>query len=288
MPVKSESKFGIVAVVDALGISNLRIDEALDFIQRRDLILKDQVLEDLVKHNAKDIDKYLSKPELFTFGDTIVFAWEILDTAAPGRHFGVLYASDWLRAVMFKSLQYTSQRLFFRGAISIGRYVVDGNGILGPAIADAAAWYSAANWIGIIATPTLAHTINTLYAFKGAKGFNTRVAPRYMKYDVPLNRSYSEKHGSSTLDTWAIAWPYEFYEDIKKLDDAEAAFSMVLEVQANNSDNVKIPLGTEAKYANTIKFFNAFVDWRAKNTGWEALATYHSYAKDQAEKGKNK
>jgi|SRR5579885_517659 len=277
---KPEKKFGIVAMLDALGVSSLRMHEAEEFIRRRNALINDPIITEAARRNTSVQGRsVLAKPTVFSFGDTIIYAWEIEDSSDSFAAFNAsLYVSDWLRPLIYRSLFTTDGPLLFRGAISIGQYLIDGSSLLGPAIADAAAWYNAANWIGVITTPTLSFMIDTLYAAgdKAAEGYKSDIAPRYVRYDTPLNQLHAKKHGSDKLDTWCLAWPFEFYDGAESPMSAHVEFGICFQATRDNSDSVRVPMGTELKYENTIKFFRYFEKWRTENPGWVALTTYQT------------
>jgi len=147
-----KSKFGIIAMVDALGMRNATVAESKQFIGD---------IQTFLKHLPKFMADYFNQlpntpkskkfndqpPQLATFGDTLIFSWEItpqeLSAYIPDVGFFLSYVILW-------GLE---NKIAFRGAVSVGDYIQSEATVLGPAISDAAAWHDCPEMIGIIATP---------------------------------------------------------------------------------------------------------------------------------------
>lgn len=138
-----------------------------------------------------------------------------------------------------------------RGAMSVGEYIEGGNCVLGPAVADAAAWYEQADWIGVVSTPSCYFSILTLTESPlppdTPKDFT--FLKWFVEYDVPLR-------DGSTKRLWAIPWPY----DVLACKIPQAKHGMVLKAGAILKE-MTIPKGTESKYFNSFDFFQ----WYAEN-----------------------
>ena len=74
----------------------------------------------------------------------------------------------------------------FRGATTAGKFIIEGDSFIGPAIDEVAQWYELADWIGVIFTPSA----KMLYTNKFGHG---------KLYDVPL------KNG--VYNTICVNWP---------------------------------------------------------------------------------
>jgi hypothetical protein len=133
--------------------------------------------------------------------------------------------------------------ILFRGSFAIGTYLEDAetNTVMGDAVADAAAWYDRAAWLGVASTPRT----NTALECYAPKVLND-VEFIHM-YPVPLT-------DGSTIDLYVVSWPGMFHEEEtlkKKKTDSWSWFIKLL-------NNFPVPAGTEAKFANIKQYF-AFV-----------------------------
>src|SRR5450432_2944472 len=74
-------KHGIVAMIDALGVRNSTIQESIHFIKNVQSIV--EVVPAFMSGYVETVEKKKKKkfeaepPELITFGDTIVFSWQM-------------------------------------------------------------------------------------------------------------------------------------------------------------------------------------------------------------------
>jgi hypothetical protein len=156
-----------------------------------------------------------------------------------------------------------------RGAVAFGKYLASGSKVLGPAVSDAASWYAAADWLGVMLTPKtglLWDSIVTRRAARKAAAEETeeartirRKAVReamwivWTEWEVPL--SAADRSHSPAVRAWAAGWPflYEAMAHIPPDGDARADLLGLL-------SECHVPLGTEGKYANTVRFFDGCRD----------------------------
>jgi hypothetical protein len=226
--------YGIVVMLDALGVSNYRIDETISFIQKRNELI--QWLESFENLQVSKVPD-LPRVKIATFGDTIIFTW------ATGKNNVTKMLpniGEWVRTTIRWGV---ANEILLRGSISIGEYIADGTTVLGPAIADAAAWYEAAEWFGVILTPkSQLYCISLIERSRNNENpNNVSFEDYFVNYPVPL------KTGPKNL--WAISWPYDFFN---LQDDKMSA----LEVLSTALWYFPMPKGTESKYENSIAFFN--------------------------------
>jgi hypothetical protein len=146
----------------------------------------------------------------------------------------------------------------WRGSVAIDHYVIDDSSVLGPAVADAAAWYEAANWLGIVATPRTSHILKSDPAINGS----------FVDYDVPLSG------GTHTSRLPAVNWVQSFVSELflqrrqtaARDTNATAPFEEVVTIEncschlADLLSRFRIPRGTEMKYSNTTAFFHTFLE----------------------------
>jgi hypothetical protein len=225
---------GLVAILDALGAKNYSEEEIFRFLDSRDT-----VLEKLAERaRSGHIDK--ARLQFFTFGDTIVIVYRALEQVSYKdlSEFGLR-----MRAFMMHSL--TSQ-ILFRGAISLGRLYVDdaSNTVMGAAVSDAADWYDRADWIGLQTTP---HASMYIEAKLGR--LNKNLDHVFFNYDVPLK-------GGGHVAVKAINWPKAFYVRGLRPPGRHPTRSMLLSLLAEHQS----PRGTEAKFFNSIAFFDKVVE----------------------------
>lgn len=210
---------GLVVLLDSLGTSGFSLSECAPFLTDRKVFLDEFVrkLHEMRGHTGtQDV-------HTFTFGDTILVAIEhpLDDSLIADLGRLIAYGAYW--CVPFG----LHRRLRWRGAFSLGQFVVDAgsNTVLGPAVADAASWYDKADWIGMTATPQCGH-------YLGIAAAQMRDAPYAVQYEVPLA-------AGGTRKLWALPWP----DSLKKRETVLYWFTQFA-----------VPKGTEMKYQNTLDF----------------------------------
>jgi hypothetical protein len=250
---KIREVYGAVAIVDALGARTFTVGEGSRFLKARRRI-EERVrsshdlgkwLEDLVlKGTALDL-------EVRTFGDTVVLAWRFdeADALQAGR---TIHSA--LATLVIEGL---AEGIAWRGAVAIGEYVIDRTSVLGPAVSDAASWYEALDWIGIVATPR-------------AREILTSVAGQDEAWFADWTVPYSRR--ATAVKLFAVDWPNALLQTWLDLDcdDAdrpptsdiadELEPPAVFECQAKLAAafaKFSMPFGTESKYENARSFFDA-------------------------------
>jgi hypothetical protein len=237
-------QFGFVAVLDALGVSNYKIDEARKFIENKNALISElkEKAENIRKSFTINAEGRYEFPEMTisTFGDTLVICWPTGREKAAVVKFPAI--AEWLQSAIVFGLK---REILLRGSISIGDYIID-NGdrtVLGPAIADAHAWSEEANWFGIILTPYcqiyLGSVLENRAMIEATKVNNDILC---VKYDVPLRDGKKEMY--------AISWPFFFMVTFTELP-GPVTLSILL-------TKFSIPKGMESKYENSIQFFNFY------------------------------
>ncbi|MEN6610815.1 MAG: hypothetical protein ABFC24_08225 [Methanoregulaceae archaeon] len=241
--------FGFVAILDALGISNYKLEEASKF-----LINKNALLQELESHNL-EITDYINKNILpspnniafpkgviSTFGDTIIVHWiidpKIVNWVAPGIFL-------WLQRAIVRGIYHN---ILLRGAVSFGDYLVDGDAsILGPALADAYAWSEQADWFGVLLTPNCKFAMSNFFDNPDLSEINYGREDWCVLYpEVPLH--------DGIKPMIVVSWPQFFLETANKNLDGSVIFSLLLGA-------FSIPKGVESKYENSLKFLK----WYEKN-----------------------
>jgi hypothetical protein len=262
---------GVIALLDVLGAKNMSIEECFRFIDDRFEILMSFEDEKKFYENFR-----VPQPEVFVFGDTIMIAWEY--KKHPERILQPI--GERVGRMIKKGLE---NNILFRGAISLGDYICieKENTVLGPAVADAASWYEATDWMGVVATPSCGiwienlgaklkdgnFTMNTLseWAHGGGTLFlenlEPTLFPSYVKYEVPVK-------GRGKQRMWAVSWPVFFFAPGLSLKKGflKPRSGNPRRDFLGNLEGMSIPVGTENKYQNTIDFFDwfstqDFADW---------------------------
>jgi hypothetical protein len=231
----------VVAVLDALGAADYSKKQVDEFLDPRTWII-DEI--------PRLLQKYLKRYEprrllTFTFNDSVVIAYLVDDMSLKSvAHFET--ACHMLRG--FQTLSIT-RGILFRGAFAVGEvYRADlvKNTIMGPAVSDAAAWYASADWIGLSATP---HA--TMFFDGLIPQLTTDLKHLLVPHEVPL------KNGERPR-LRAVNWPKGFY--VEGLSPEGVRVSGKTQIRTLLSQH-RIPRGSEAKYANTVAFFDqVYVD----------------------------
>ena len=229
------TKIGVVALLDFLGVSTLDIAGCHEFLKRRQKVLDvlESCKEDIHQHGGRQISTR-------TFGDSILLTWAKGQAHADD----VLVFGEILKKVFHVCIW---ERILIRGAVSAGEFIESDKGndltVLGPAIADVASWYEQADWSGIVATPRAGHLLDFRTKNSLAEhDIDVRLIHQtFVQYDVPL-KQISKK-------LWCVSWP-RFLTGLNLSDEQRVAafYECVSRFES-------IPYGTEAKYSNTLDFF---------------------------------
>ncbi len=228
-----ERKYGIVAILDALGAANYDDKEIRVFLQSRKKVM--DLLEDKAGHVAGRLD--VARVETYTFNDTLLIVLES-KSETPTRDEIDAFVTV-LRKLLVDSL---SRKIMFRGSFAIGSFYgqSDTNTILGKAVTDAAAWYDKAGWIGILATPRTTIFINQM------KEQDAKLGHLLIEYKVPLA-------DDKNICLQVVNWPKGFWVNgitpCKSREKPREVFLRLL-------SQFHIPRGTESKHFNTISFFD--------------------------------
>lgn len=226
---------GLIAILDALGAANYSHREITQFLHSRELVLELLQRKADAKAVRGDIDANLVTT--FTFNDTVLIVYRTGGSPSLDdvEHFCLL-----LRKFMVDSL---AQGILFRGAVSVGRFYVDGdsNTVMGAAVTDAAAWYDSADWIGINTTPHATLVIQAL--LEQHRGDIGRLL---VDYSVPFK-------DRPALKLKAVNWPKAFVvKGLTPVADGEDPKAKCISLLSAH----RVPKGTESKHFNSIAFFD--------------------------------
>ena len=228
-------KRGLIAILDALGAASYTDEEIARFLEARRKVL------DLLQRTAsiREIKGSMdaSQFETFTFADTLLISYTTQSEPSLDdvKNFSLI-----LRKLIVESL---AKGILFRGAISVGTFYVEGdsNTVMGQAVTDAAAWYEAADWIGIHATPHASYVFQQLVEETGDSLGHVLV-----DYAVPMN-------GRPGVTLKAINWPKFFVvPSLAPKAGPKNPRSKCLWLLTRH----RFPRGTESKYFNAMAFFD--------------------------------
>ena len=229
-----DKKYGIIAILDALGASSYGDKEIKRFMQSRDIVVS------LLTKKSMSTSKKLNVNEVttFTFNDTVLIVLES-DSKQP--------SSDEIEAFLIILRKFLVDSLvnsvLFRGAFAVGKFYKDEktNTILGEAVTDAATWYDKADWIGLISTPRTSIYIDYLRE-KHQKSLKHLI----LNYDVPMSDG-----GTRNLKT--VNWPKVFWVDgITPCQPGESKRETLLKLFSTYN----MPEGTDQKYYHAIQYFD--------------------------------
>jgi hypothetical protein len=224
---------GLVAILDALGASNYKGPEIAQFQKSRKIVLdelRDKAIRILGRIDSRRVTT-------FTFNDTVVIVHR---TEEAPRLQDVEAFGEMIRKFEIRSL---ANGILFRGSIAIGQFYVNSrtNTVMGDAVADAAAWYERADWIGIAATPHATLVIQSLIE----QGHGD-IGHLMIDYSVPIKDKLA-------ITLKAVNWPKAFFvRGMTPCVGGDEPRAKCLSLLAQHG----VPSGTESKYLNSIKFFD--------------------------------
>jgi hypothetical protein len=134
---KTEMTQGTVMFLDALGTKGIWKRRSIEEVKNAW-----KNLNDILGIFKKYLSYHRINCHILLLSDTIVLLADSYDILTVSKMFSSFIAQSFLNKV------------FFRGAISIGYYFYEpGFPLIGPAIDDAAKWHESTNWIGVSLTP---------------------------------------------------------------------------------------------------------------------------------------
>jgi len=241
---------GLVVVLDAMGVRDLDIEQTKVFLANFHawLVIAD-VFKDASCREKNPLEttiQSLYPPEMVVCQDTIFITWNVIDREAD-----VALAIK-LGDMLLKSLVHAlNRKLLFRGAISVGSFISheitipsqNSNErkfkvVVGPAVRDAWNWHDRAEWMGVVATPSMGIKLSSEQERRLVE--SKPPFEEFVRYPVPLK---DEK----ASEMWCVAWPRELIRA-----SGEKARERMLQYM----EGFEVPRGTENKYSNTLQFFD--------------------------------
>lgn len=246
-----KTKYGFVVLIDALGTKTDSIESSKKYLDAVSEI-KDEIRR---SHGAafdeeeKRDANLLNKLKTRFFGDTLLLTYEIKERPQEIKYFDRLMFT--LRWFLWNALKLG---ILFRGSISLGEYLEDGNIVLGPAVFDAAGWYDKLEMIGIVATPRTTLSLKSIF-LEGC-GKSEGYWGDGVFYMVPLK-------GLAPQELYVVNWPSTM------LSECEATRTVADVLFYDAMRAFPMPFGTEIKFQNTERFFQALF----QSDGWKEWAT---------------
>jgi len=202
------------------------------------------VVDSLLRNRVKDPRSWMRqtlhlKVQKIAFSDTFIL------TATSRRHLGeflVLAAGNLLIPMMMHALD---MGIYFRGCISFGTFYTSKRMMIGPAIDEAAEYYTMPEWVGVSTAPSAHIGLNKIADI-------VRDLNLFIRYDIPLKNGI-ERNG------WALNWPS---------GDREEGITRMRKMVLNRKLSKSADVGISFKYRNTIDFYRHAID---KTKAWEKL-----------------
>lgn len=248
-----EEKFGIILMIDALGVSKYNIEDCKTFLTKRKNLERDLKNRDRLMGAIPGASHYKNSSTSI-FGDTIIHCWPIEDDQEDPYWVLCGIVAD-ACGIMHWGLM---NGILFRGCIAVGDYIIEKNTVLGPALFDAHDWYESADWFGIIFSPKAQLWAETIMEENKRKSKNNQAAGDGLNeflvpYDVPLSRGSGLQTSKRFL---VVGWP-ESYDRTGKYQNSGRTARENFLIDLFRISQTK---EGESKFKNSIDFF----DWHTQ------------------------
>jgi hypothetical protein len=235
MPKKARMQDGVVVFLDALGVKGIwaRADPE-SVVSSWEEVLKR--LNDSIAKSPK-VGSIGDKPEsinytIAAFSDTVIITLKCTDDPAAHVPIVAKIVSDTFFYALVKGI-------YFRGVIAIGKFYQSKTLMIGPAIDEAAEWYTQPEWMGVSTAPSASFGLSRLEDQKA------NVSKWFVKYDIPSK-------GGLQKAEWALAWPTNAPRDPVISCKHLTTRGLILDAFANRP----ISVAAAPKYKNTLAFFD--------------------------------
>ena len=224
-------KKGIIALLDALGVKGIWSRANHDRVIANWQFFLSYLNKSIDRYSQTDFN---GKINVITFSDTVLISIET--DSDPISHLPMM--SDILVGPFYSALIHD---IFFRGVISIGQFINSEQMVLGPAVDEAAEWYSLPNWIGISLCPSAMFGLKRLQE----QGADPQILKRsFIEYSVPMKQGIELNH------EYAIPWPLiKFDIDLDGHKNISSKTAL-LDFFSKNSNSYM----AYEKYKNTYEF----------------------------------
>lgn len=252
--MRTETNNGVVVFLDALGVSDYDQDKCRDFIEKKYRIV--DRLEEVAKKwdlkFQKDLKKSLLKPNIATFQDSIILWWP--EQKENSLHF-FCGACNIVKAILHLAFE---ERIFLRGAISVGDYIYDDSPknvtIIGQAVTDAYRHHDITDWIGVIQTPKFTGEYRSLLE-SVAKRKNLQLDQiikhwevEFVLCNIPLHNEKNKLETFSRKQFFTVSWPQLTYH--AEENEKDNPYLQILIEESNRPENARY----KSKYDNSLEF----------------------------------
>ena len=231
---------GAVAFLDALGTKGIWArSEPKKYVESWELLLTDwKKYSQQLYPNDSNIDTAIK-----AFSDTVIITTSLKkkDDKTPVVETDrvVLHAARLIQPMVLSAI---TRGIYLRGVISIGKFYESDAAIIGPAVDEAAEWYTETEWIGVSAAPTAHFVLEKLVEVGGE--LKEEVERFFVRYNIPTK--------TNTLEAgWVLNWP-KIYKKIITPPGGMSVKAIILNRFAQNP----ISVSAIAKFNNTIKFID--------------------------------
>ena len=192
-----EEADGIIVLLDALGIKGIWNRRDPSEVMETWNVLRNEyeVGMQLLSNDLRD-HGYSKRLRFVAFSDTIIISLPV-ETRPVGSDRGriplwwtIISMGEVLIRLFRQSL---GHRFYFRGCLSTGRFFRSENMIIGPAVDEAAEYYTLPEWCGISASPSASKILTDVEEMKSS------TCDYFIQYDIPL-KNMTERKG------WVLDW----------------------------------------------------------------------------------
>jgi hypothetical protein len=224
---------GVVVFLDALGVKGIWARaEPESVINSWEEVLK-RLNESIKKSprtgNIGNKTEYIDY-NIAAFSDTVIITLKCTDDPAAHVPLVAKIVSDAFFFALIKGI-------YFRGVIAIGKFYQSNTLVIGPAIDEAAEWYTQAEWMGVSTAPSASFGLSRLEDQKAD------ISKWFIKYDIPSK-------GGVQKSEWALAWPRDAPKEFAEKDLTTRG--LILDTFANRP----VSVAAVQKYRNTLAFFD--------------------------------
>ncbi len=249
---KIKSRYGFVAILDALGTKNANFDEIKQFLIShifvKEMISNKDFHQMLAQIDTLGKDVEIIQPDFFIFQDTVIITLDV------GQEDNLVKYLNYFGTIVqyYISISFVNHMLF-RGALSYGNYYeYEKNFFFGEAINDCSAWYEQPDLMGAISTPKFTNYLNDVNSklqtdLIDSQIFNKKVFQKlFLSSIIPLK--------NNQIPGWIINWPVSLATQGTLPEDNIDPMLNALGVYYSLIKNYSVPKGTENKYINTTRF----------------------------------
>lgn len=230
---------GVIAFLDSLGVKGIwSRAEPTEVIESWSEILG--VFDRSIKRIEHQAGSILKECHVTAFSDTVIV---ILSGSDPWTLIPLM--AEVISRPFFAAIL---KGIYFRGVIAIGKFYLSRTLIIGPAVDEAAEWYTHPDWIGVSTAPSALYGIELLIDRGGD------ISEWFVRYNIPTK--------SGTEDGWALAWPRQAPMEGSHEHEKITGRTLIL----NAFSSRPIDILSAGKYRNTLSFFDSVMEMDSKKS----------------------